>query len=308
MAGVTIRSNWAANLLVTYITEEVKVLEPNLQFARLGVKKDLPKGYNTIDFPQTNAFATTDVGTITEGTNPTAVTWGATSYQATATQYGLVVQVSDLLVRNSAVEVITSATEAVKTAVARKIDVAIQAVVNANTNGVVYAGGKASRAALAAGDLVDHILMGRAKKLLRARHNDPYEGGYFTCVLHTDQEHDLMYNTSTGSWTDVGRYTNVDDLRKGEAGTFRGIRYLASSNVQSYASTTTVYPATLLAANPFGWGFYQQPTPEIVMGADSNNPLGLFSSIGVKTTLGITKFEDASGAYRVARIESAVSA
>jgi putative transcriptional regulator len=48
------------------------------------------------------------VAAITEGTNPTAVTWGATAYSTGPYQFGILVQVSDLLVHNSAIEVVDS--------------------------------------------------------------------------------------------------------------------------------------------------------------------------------------------------------
>ncbi len=133
-----------SELLVSYISDEIKVLEPNLQYARLGKRRDAPKGYDRIVFPQTNQIpvkinvsmvtvggpgsmagggsvwgaggsiqggaaataggfpvsSTEGVAAITEGTNPTAITWGATSYASGPAQYGILVQISDLLVHN----------------------------------------------------------------------------------------------------------------------------------------------------------------------------------------------------------------
>ena len=47
-------SNQTSELLISYINEEIRVLEPELQYARLGVKRDAPKGYDRIMFPQTS--------------------------------------------------------------------------------------------------------------------------------------------------------------------------------------------------------------------------------------------------------------
>jgi hypothetical protein len=41
---------------------------------------------------------------------------------------------------------------------------------------------------------------------------------------------------------------------------------------------------------------------------DSNNPLNLYTSIGGKVTLGVTRFEDSVGTQRIIRVESAASA
>src|SRR3990167_779951 len=175
---VTVRnSSWGdsstntSELLIGYIRDEIRVLEPQLQYARLGVRRDSPKGYDRIVFPQTNQLpvqinisvegalggsvfgagasfqggqaataggfpvsSTQGVAPITEGTNPSAITWGSTSYSTGPYQWGILVQVSDLLVHNSAIEVVDACVMQVKNSLARLVDTAIQTVVNSGTN------------------------------------------------------------------------------------------------------------------------------------------------------------------------------
>lgn len=338
-------SNNVSELLVSYINGEIKVLEPQLQYARLGVRRDSPKGYDRILFPQTNqlpvkinvsvatgglsgsvfgagaSIMTGDangpvsssfgVAAITEGTNPTAVTWGATAYSSGPYQFGILVQVSDLLVHNSAIEVVDSCTMQVRNSLARLVDTVIQNVVNAGTNGVIYAGGKSSRSTLAAGDLATQTEMTKAYRNLAAANAaglKPFEGKYYVAVIHPFVEADLLSNTATGGFNDVGRYTSVDDLRAGALGDFRGIRYLRSAWQNYFNSTTNVFPTTVLGDESFGWGFFQEPTPILTTTPDSSNPLNLYSSIGGKVTLGVTRFEDTPGTQRIVRVESAASA
>lgn len=358
--AVTVRnSSWGgasgntSELLVAYINEEIRVLEPDLQYARLGVQKDAPKGYDRILFPQTNQLpvkinlgvgsgatsvlsgsvfgagasilgsqATSAVGgghpvsdsygvaAITEGTNPTAVTWGATSYSSGAYQFGILVQVSDLLVRDSAIEVIDSCTRQVKASLARLVDTAIQNVVNGGTNGVIYAGGKTSRSGLAAGDILTQTEMTKAVRNLRSANAaglEPFEGGYYAAVIHPFAMADLMSNSQTGAWVDVGRYTNVSDLKEGKMHDFRGVRYLESAWQNYWNSTVNVFPTTVIGNRSFGWGYFQQPTAILTTTPDSNNPLNLYNSIGGKVTLGVTRFEDSPGTQRIIRVESAVT-
>ena len=59
--AVTVRNaSWggasgnASELLVAYINDKINVLEPDLQYARLGKRRDVPKGYDRLLFPQTN--------------------------------------------------------------------------------------------------------------------------------------------------------------------------------------------------------------------------------------------------------------
>ena len=116
---------------------------------------------------------------------------------------------------------------------------------------------------------------------------------------------DLMNNTASGSWVDMARYSSVEDVKKGQMGTFRGIRFLEYPYQNYYNSTVAVSPITVLGEKSFGWGYFQQPTAILVTTADSNNPLNLYKSIAGKVTLGATRFEDRVGYIRIVRIENA---
>lgn len=346
-------SNNTSELLVSYIQGEIRVLEPQLQYARLGVRRDAPKGFDRILFPQTSQLpvkintsmvttggpvaaagggsvfgagasvigdetvapgvpvsSTAGVAAITEGTNPSSVTWGATSYSSGPAQYGILVEVSDLLVHGSAIEVVDSASRQVRNSLARLVDTIIQTVVNSGSNGIIYSGNKTARTGLAAGDTLTQNDMGRAYRNLAASNAAglaPFEGKYYVAVIHPFPESDLMSNSASGAFQDVGRYTSVDDLRAGALGDFRGIRYLRSAWQNYFNSTVNVFPTTVLGSQSFGWGYFQQPTPILVTTPDSNNPLNLFDSIGGKVTLGVTRFEDSLGTQRIQRVESAAS-
>jgi len=309
--GVTTTTQWSSQLLINYVTSIVRHLEPELQFAKLGLKKDVPKGFATLAFPQSTQIAAGSTSQISEGTNPTAFQWGSTAYTSGVTQYGIVVQVTDILVRNSAIEVVDNCALEVKLALGRQLDDALQSTVNGSSNGIIYAGGKTSRASLTASDLCDITAYTKAVRNLSGINGNglkPFIGGYYAVVAHPNQEFDLMSNTGAGGWLDTGRYTSVDQLLEGKMGDFRGGRMMRSPNVQTFSSTVTVYPMTFLGHESFGWGFFQPITPYIVSSADSNNPLNLYTSIGGKFGMGVTRFEDAAGSYRIARIESAVSA
>ena len=356
--AVTVRnSSWGgvttntSELLTSYITDIIRVLEPDLRYANLGKRKDVPKGYDRINFPQPNQVpvkinvsmltvggpnvggagsvwgagvsiisgaesgspvsSTAGVAAITEGTNPTAITWGATSFSTGPAQYGVLVQVTDLLVRGSAIEVVQNASREVQSALARMVDTVIQTVVNAGSNGVISSGGKTSRTALAAGDTIAQSDMTRAVTWLRSSNAaglKEFSGGYYVAVIHPAAMGDLMNTTSTGSWVDMARYTSVDDVKAGKVGSFRGVRYLESAYQNYYNSTVPVIPTTLLGDESFGWGYFQAPEAILTSTPDSNNPLNLFSSIGGKVTLGVTRFNDSPGNMRIVRVESAFTA
>ncbi len=346
-------SNNTSQLLISYINGKIDVLEPDLKYAQLGKKRDIPNGYDRLLFPQTNQLpvkiniqgstvggfnyasttggsvwgagasilggaaatapgypvsSTEGVTAIIEGTNPTSVTWGATAYTSGPSQYGILVQITDLLVRNSAIETIDEASMQVRNALARLVDTALQTVVNAGTNGVVYAGGKTSRAAIAAGDTAVQSDVVRGTTWLRSSNAagvKEFSGGYFVGVLSPNVMGDLMTNTASGSWVDMARYSSVEDVKLGKMGNFRGVRFLEYPYQNYFNSTVPVSPITLLGDNSFGWGYFQQPQAILTTTADSANPLNLYKSIAGKVTLGATRFEDIPGYVRIVRIENA---
>ncbi len=353
MATTSRGSTWGgastntSELLVAYINKEIQTLEPDLQYARLGLRRDAPKGYDRILFPQTNQLplkintsiegdasgsvygaagsiqggaaatapgfpvsSTEGVAAITEGTNPTAIAWGSTAYSSPPYQFGILVTVTDLLVRDSAIEVVDAASRQVKLSLARMIDTVLQTTVNAGSQGVIYSGNRTARSSLAAGDTITQSEMNKAVKYLRSSNAAglrPFEGGYYVAVIHPQVAGDLMSTTQTGSYVDVGRYTSVDSLRAGKMGDFRGIRYLESAWQNYFNSTVDVFPTTVLGEESFGWGFFQQPRAIITNTPDSNNALNLYTSIGGKVALGVTRFEDSIGTQRIVRVESAIS-
>ncbi len=360
MATTVRDSNWGgastqtSELLTTYITDMIRMLEPDLQYAKLGTRRDAPNGSDRIVFPQPaqlpvkinvsmvtvggpnvagagsvwgagasiiggnpNSVAggfpvssVVGVAAITEGSNPSSITWGAASYSTGPAQYGILVAVSDLLVRNSAIEVIQNATMEVRNALARMVDTVIQTVVNAGSNGVIYSGNKTSRASLGAGDLIVQADMVKAVAYLRSSNAAGLKdfGGYYTAIIHPTAAADLMSNSATGSFIDVGRYTSVAELKEGRLGGFRGVRYLESAYQNYYNSTVPVLPTTLIGQDSFGWGYFQEPTAILTTTSDSQNALNLYSSIGGKVSLGVTRFNDTLGAPRIVRVESAFTA
>lgn len=310
--AVTTTTQLAADTLVNYVTSEIKVLEPVLMFTKLGVRKDVPKAYAKLTFPQGNQLATSSVSTISsQGTNPSVTTWGTTAYSASLTQYGLIIQISDIAMRNSAFELMSSAVTNVKSAMAAQIDASIQATISAGTN-VGYAGGKTSRAALTAGDLIsigDYTegisLLRVASSSSRAAGLMPFIDGKYAVIMDPKVASDFMNNTSAGSWMDLSRYDNTKRLEYGKIDGFRGGVVMETANLTTFTGSASlvVYPTYYVGLESFGWGYFQQPEPVILSTPDSNNVLNLFTSIGAKAALGSTLFEQS----RIYRTESARS-
>lgn len=309
--AVTTSTQLASDTLINYVTSEIKALEPMLLFTKLGVRRDVVKGFNKLTFPQGNQLNASSVSTISsQGVNPSVTTWGTTAYSASLTQYGLIIQISDIALRNSAFELIQSGVLNVKNALARQIDIALQSTLSAGTN-VGYSGGKTARANLTAGDLIAVGDYTEGISLLRVAYTNsatpaglqPFIDGKYAVIMDPKVESDFMNNTSAGAWMDLARYDNTKRLEYGHIDGFRGGVVMTTANLTTFASTVTVYPTYYLGLESFGWGYFQQPEPVIIATPDSNNVLNLFTSIGAKASVGSTLFEQ----QRVYRTESARS-
>lgn len=309
--AIIARSDWASDLLINYVARVIDNLEPELHFGSLGVKEDVPAGYDQLAFGRANKLTQTatqltlnEVPASAETTpTPTGVSWGSTAYKAGPTRLGLIVKVTDLLIRNSAVEVIRNAAKETRNNLLRGIDSHLQTVVNGSTTStqIIYAGGKSSRSGLASGDVATPDLFVKAVGKMRKNNVKPYANNFYPALIHPFVMIDVMQNTGAGSWLDIARYTSPQELIEGKIGGYRGLRFLESSNIDTFSSTVTVYPTTIVGQESYGWGYFIPPTPVIINAADALNPLQLYSSIGAKVALGVTRFEE----ERIVRIESA---
>ena len=311
----TTSASLSSATIINYITDEVRVLEPDLQFAKLGLRRDAPEGYGAIAFPQYNIIGTSSVSTIAtssnttnEGLPTTPIINGTSAYVANWNQYGIVVQYSDVALRNTGFQFFQSAAWQIRMSIARQVDNFIQGVLTAGTN-VVYSGGKASRAALAAGDIITANDWQRAITALRKASSGasvvggvkPYTDNCYIAIMHPSVEADMLISTNVGSWSDFSRFDQTGRLAEGTLGKFRGAIGVVSGNVQTFSSTVTVYPTVFVGKESFGWGYFQQPQVFFVDGADSGNPIAQYKTIGAKVMVGAVLFEQS----RVVRIESA---
>jgi len=284
----------------------IESLQPQLYFEQVGIVRMVASGNYTDRYSIFDQIATSSVGTLTEGTAPTGVAVTLTVKDATPTQYGVSIEMTDLAVLTTMIDLVTSTSAEVAKAIARKIDSVIQTVANAGTQ-VYYAGGKASRASLAAGDLIDATLILKAAKKLDKGSAPKFPDGSFRAIMSVDQAYDLRSNYSVGQWIDVSKYAQPGEILLGEEGKIHGVRLMSSSNVDTFASTVTVHPCLVAGYGGFTISYWLPGrvksyiiTPET---ATISNPLGQKGSVGGKVNMGVVRTQEA----RLVRIESAAT-
>jgi len=303
---------------IYYDTVVIESLQPHLYFEQFGTKVIVTQGNYTSRFFTFNKISTESVTTLTEGTAPTGLAVSVNASDTTPVQYGLHVEFTDLVALTSVFDLVQSSLREVGKAMARKIDEVIQAVVLAGTN-VIYAGGKTSRSALTASDLIDVNLIVRARQLLVKNGAPEFPGGGYMAVTTAEVGYDLRSNTSVGQWLDVHKYAAPENIFRGEMGSIAGVRIVESGNTITFSSTVTVHPMLVLGADAYRIAYWVPQSREkfsqeygtgvaaYVSLPEENigvaNPLGQKGIVGAKANLGVARTQE----ERMVRIECAAS-
>lgn len=303
---VTTRATIGSNVIQTKLSKTIiKNIEPNLYFYQFGTKPvESLAGYGTITWlAPAKLSVSVASATITEGTNPSSQAFTITAIIGTPTQYGIFVEISDRLMKAAPVDVMNLASLEIGNNMARVIDQVIQTEVMAGTK-VLYANAKANRAALAATDILTESDVKKCATFL-ATGGALTIGGDYVCLAHTYQGADLR--TSSGFWMEASKYTTPDKLFNGETGKIHGVRFVESGNVQTFSSTTTVYPALFIGQQAYGVADFSSLETVIKPLNIHGGALNLVGAVGAKVDfvakrlneLAMIRLETGAGTYPV---------
>ena len=242
--------NASGQLLQVWLDRTVlENFEPNLRFYDMWEKPARPAGYNTLAWTRCNKLTLTPAqATLTEWVTPddTAITF--TTISLTANQYGMYAIITDILEDVSPVPMVSNALKVIGENMARIIDQSIQGVLSAGTN-VIYAGTASNRTDILGNGnfLMTPTLLAKANAFLSTKAAPVFGDGYIA-VMHPNVIFDLQTWTATWAFIDLSKYTESgrELLVKGEIGKIFNIRVVSSAFIQTFASTTTVYPTYVM--------------------------------------------------------------
>lgn len=277
----------------------IEALLPNTYMLNAGTQKILPKGQNKYVF----SLATKSVGTVagltlTEGTTPTEGSWAMEQQEVSLTQIGEYIILSDVVLSDSPVEVISNALGDIAMNVAAVADILVQDVIDAGTN-VYYGGTATARNNVTTTSTLSSVNISKAQAILLGGNAKPYDAGMFMGVVHPHVLHDLRVETGTGAWLDANKYVTPEKIFKGEIGAMSGVRFVVSPNIQFYANASNgsgstgnydVYPTFFFGKDAFG--VVRDGEPQSVFNplgsSGSADPLKQRASAGVKFRVGAT--------------------
>jgi N4-gp56 family major capsid protein len=303
--AINIKSGIGSNYLQTKLFKTLlENFEPNLYFYKMGEKPMVDNGIGTVSWAKASKLTVTaSTATLTEGVTPLSTAFTYTVITSTPTQYGIFVEISDRLLKAAPTKIINDAGKEVGNNMARIVDQVIQTEIMAGTN-VQYSVVSVNtvRTDLATTDIATGAVLRNAHTKL-ASLDAPTIGGYYLGVAHPFVIGDLQAE-SNGAWIEFSKYTTPDKLFKGEIGALYGVRLVSCSNVQTFASTTTVYPTLVMGAGAYGvteWASLETIYKPLGSGAD---PLNQVASVGAKVDFSAKRLQEDA----MVRIETAATA
>ena len=297
---ITKTSDLNAGILQEYLNRKtIDNLDLTCKFVQFGEKPTVQDGYNTIRWAKFTRLTASNVSAIsTQGTNPDAVDFDATSVTATPSQYGCIVKLTDLTISNTVIPFLKGAAERIGVAMGEKIDIAIQAsIIGAATNlkfGPIFE--RAAATDVISTDKVTGAALAKWYAFLKDKGALPFDAdGSYVAIISEQVAYDLKTDTATGGWIDTAKYATPDKIFAGEIGKLFGIRIVTSNNITTTTGTTdvTTYPCYVLGKGAYGVANWQNLEVLISPDAPSTaNPLNLYRSVGAKVAFGTQVLQD----------------
>ena len=279
--NVTTQTTTGADMSPTmktfYDTTLLENAREQMIFTQFGKKQ--PMHGNKVEWRKFNTFAKA-LTPLTEGVIPTGKTFGMTKIEASTTQHGDYVAVSDRLELESYDDVIFGATEEMGATEGETYDTLTRNILVAG-NSVAYAGGKNSRAALTASDILTPALVNRAATWLK-KNKAPKIDGCYVSLIHPSVAEDLR---ESEEWKEFHKYNDVQPIFKGEIGMLHNVRFVETNEAKVWKNGDVATYATLfLGKDAFGILDPDGEGMEMIIKTKEQigGPLNQFSTIGYK--------------------------
>ena len=275
--NVTTQSGMSPTMKTFYDTALLENAREEMIFTQFGKKQPM-KG-NKVEWRKFNTFAKA-LTPLTEGVIPTGQTFGMTNIEATTTQHGDYVAVSDRLELEAFDDVIFGATEEMGASEGETYDTLTRNIL-VGGNSVAYAGGKTSRSTLTNADVLTPAMINKAVTWLKKNKAPRIEGNY-VAIVHPSVAEDLR---ESEEWKEFHKYNDVAPIFKGEIGMLHGCRFVESNEAKIWKDgDTAVYATLFLGKDAFGILDPEGEGMEMIVKTKEQigGPLNQFSTIGYK--------------------------
>lgn len=276
-------------------------LLPNLFFMKYGQKKNIPKNSgDTTSFRRLNSL-NVNTTALTEGVTPDAVDLNISKVTAKVSQYGAWTKLTDFIQLVGLDPLLTEVSQLMGENAAESMDCIVRDIIAAGTN-VLYGGGRASRATVAATDTItakDIIKMRKIMKTNKVKEISlPGGGKGYLAFAHPSVMSDIML---LQEWKDQNTYVDTKNREQGIVGQMYGIYFLEAVNAPKFAGAGAagidVYGTLVIGDGAYGIPDVSGSSkPEIIVkpagSAGTADPLNQFSTVAWKCAFTTTRLNE----------------
>lgn len=223
--NISTSTGLAPTIQTYYDKKMVLSMKPKLVHQQYGQKRDLPPNSGkTVQFRKWTPFAALTTP-LQENVVPDGQTLAMTEVIAPVQSYGGYVAISDVVDRNAIDPTVNDAISLMADQGALTLDKLTQSAMAAGTN-VLYAGGKASRATVAATDKLTSLEVRKAVRILKKAKAPMFDRGgkqHYVAIVGPDAVFSLQEDPL---WLDVSKYQDKDGIYSGEIGMFMGVVFV----------------------------------------------------------------------------------
>lgn len=233
----------------------IDMAEPNLVHDQFGDKYPIPAhGGKTIEFRKYSPLDKA-LTALTEGVTPDGNKLDVQALEATVSQFGDYITISDVLELTAIDRNIEQATKLLGSQAGRTLDTITRDIITAGTN-VMFApkadGSEVlSREAITEDCVLTVPMIFKAVAKLREMNAVPIDGAYVG-IIHPNVATDLMLSDK---WVDVHKYANPDNIYRGEIGMIGGVRFVQTTEAKIFGEAgggTSVYATMIIGDNAYG--------------------------------------------------------
>lgn len=269
----------APSVVEYYERSLLENMKPEMVHNRDAQKRTLPEhNGKTVKFRRFTPFAAI-TAPLAEGVTPEGQTLTETAFTAMVKPYGGHVELTDEINFYMLDNMHQETAKLLGDQAALSLDTISRNALNAGMN-VQYAGGKATRGAVASTDVLTFAEIKKAVRTLKRKNVKPFGDGFYHAIVHPDVVHDL---TSDAMWVDVAKYQDKQKTEKYELGTIYKVKFFESTNAMVFQAQTYIYgKVASLTATAFDAATKCMTVSEAITADEAREMTGLL--VNVQTT------------------------
>lgn len=278
----------------------LEALYDGTYFMKYGDKQNIPKQAGSTTSWRRLEMPTVATTALTEGVTPDGLNLTINKVSATVQQFGAYTKISDFMDLVGLDPLMTKVAQMFGEHAAMSMDIVVRDILKAGTN-ALFANGRASRATLAAGDVITTADIQKIRATMIKNNVKPIKlpngkNGYLAFV-HPDTVTKIF---NLAEWKEQNTYVDATNREAGIAGQMYGIYFLESTTAPTFTDGGSTANLSGKSTIVIGQGAYGIPDvagsskPEILVYGDGSteNPLALYKTIAWKSTFTAVRLQE----------------